>query len=193
MVDGKARWLADPKNDSVKRNGGLERIQLVGLQSQPNHTNALKARDTKMTTTMRAVVLEAPWPPEALQLRDIPVPTPIDGQVLIEVKAFGLYRSELHTRLGPGEGVTFHGCSGRLSRGRSPRPGWASWVRTGGRRAWNATTASSASTTQWPEPSKWTANRSTSMADAAVQMDGRTSNHGVGEFKGQVATQGVMS
>jgi len=60
-----------------------------------------------MTTTMRAVVLDAPGPPEALQIRDLPIPTPIEGQVLIEVKAFGLNRSELHTRLGLGEGVTF--------------------------------------------------------------------------------------
>jgi NADPH:quinone reductase-like Zn-dependent oxidoreductase len=56
---------------------------------------------------MRAVVLDAPGPPEALQIKDLPIPTPIDGQVLIEVKAFGLNRSELHTRLGLGEGVTF--------------------------------------------------------------------------------------
>ena len=60
-----------------------------------------------MTTNMRAVVLDAPGPPEALQIRDLPIPTPADGQVLIEVKAFGLNRSELHTRLGLGEGVTF--------------------------------------------------------------------------------------
>ena len=57
--------------------------------------------------TMRAVVLDAPGPPEALQIRDLPIPMPIDGQVLIQVKAFGLNRSELHTRLGLGEEVTF--------------------------------------------------------------------------------------
>ncbi|MFN8050111.1 MAG: zinc-binding alcohol dehydrogenase family protein [Acidimicrobiales bacterium] len=56
---------------------------------------------------MRAVVLDAPGPPEALQIRDVPVPVPERGQVLIEVKAFGLNRSELHTRLGLAEGVTF--------------------------------------------------------------------------------------
>ncbi|MCU1641425.1 MAG: oxidoreductase [Nocardia sp.] len=57
--------------------------------------------------TMRAVVLDAPGPPEALQLRDLPIPMPEPGQVLIRVKAFGLNRSELHTRLGLAEGVTF--------------------------------------------------------------------------------------
>jgi NADPH2:quinone reductase len=58
-------------------------------------------------TTMRAVVLDAPEPPDALQIRELPVPIPEPGEVLIAVRAFGLNRSELHTRLGLGEGVTF--------------------------------------------------------------------------------------
>lgn len=58
-------------------------------------------------TTMRAVVLDAPGPPEALEVRILPVPAPEAGQVLIKVEAFGLNRSELHTRLGLAEGVTF--------------------------------------------------------------------------------------
>jgi NADPH2:quinone reductase len=60
-----------------------------------------------MTSTMRAIVLDAPGPPEALTIRELPVPEPADGWVLITVKAFGLNRSELHTRLGLAEGVTF--------------------------------------------------------------------------------------
>jgi NADPH2:quinone reductase len=57
---------------------------------------------------MRAVVLDAPGPPEALTIRELPVPTPRPGWVLIRVRAFGLNRSELHTRLGlAGEGVSF--------------------------------------------------------------------------------------
>src|SRR6187455_167431 len=56
---------------------------------------------------MRAVVLDAPGPPEALRIREVPIPEPRPGWVLIEVKAFGLNRSELHTRLGLAEGVTF--------------------------------------------------------------------------------------
>ncbi len=56
---------------------------------------------------MRAVVLDAPGLPEALQIRDRPVPTPQTGQVLIKVRAFGLNRSELHTRLGLSQGVSF--------------------------------------------------------------------------------------
>lgn len=39
---------------------------------------------------MRAVVLDGPGPPEALSIRELPVPTPEQGWVLIEVKAFGL-------------------------------------------------------------------------------------------------------
>ena len=59
------------------------------------------------TETMRAVVLDAPGPPDALVIREIPIPTPAAGDVLIAVKAFGLNRSELHTRLGLAVGVTF--------------------------------------------------------------------------------------
>jgi NADPH:quinone reductase-like Zn-dependent oxidoreductase len=60
-----------------------------------------------MTDTMRAAVLDAPGPPEALQIRELPIPEPRQGWVLIEVKASGLNRSELHTRLGLAQGVTF--------------------------------------------------------------------------------------
>src|SRR3954464_11272561 len=60
-----------------------------------------------MSGTMRAVVLDAPGPPEALRIRELPIPQPRPGWVLIEVRAFGLNRSELHTRLGLADGVTF--------------------------------------------------------------------------------------
>jgi NADPH:quinone reductase-like Zn-dependent oxidoreductase len=60
-----------------------------------------------MTATMRAVVLDAPGPPDALRIRELPVPEPRAGWVLIRVKAFGINRSELHTRLGLAHGVTF--------------------------------------------------------------------------------------
>ncbi len=59
-----------------------------------------------MVDTMRAVVLDAPGPVENLQIRDLPVPEPSPGWVRIKVLAFGLNRSELHTRLGLARGVT---------------------------------------------------------------------------------------
>jgi NADPH:quinone reductase len=60
-----------------------------------------------MTSIMKAVVLDSPGPPEALQIRDLEIPAPRPGEVLIKVEAFGLNRSELHTRLGLAVGVTF--------------------------------------------------------------------------------------
>ena len=62
---------------------------------------------TPIPATMRAVVLDAPGPPDALKIREVPVPIPRPGWTLIRVTAFGLNRSELHTRLGLAEGVTF--------------------------------------------------------------------------------------
>ncbi|GAA4669417.1 alcohol dehydrogenase catalytic domain-containing protein [Frondihabitans cladoniiphilus] len=66
--------------------------------------------DPSIPRTMRAVVLDAPGTeaePGALAIRTLLVPTPEAGWVLIEVKAFGLNRSELHTREGLADGVTF--------------------------------------------------------------------------------------
>lgn len=56
---------------------------------------------------MRAVVLSGPGPVENLAVTELPVPEPPDGWVRIRVRAFGLNRSELHTRLGLAEGVVF--------------------------------------------------------------------------------------
>jgi NADPH2:quinone reductase len=56
---------------------------------------------------VKAVVLDAPGPVEALKLRELPDPVPEPGWVLIEVRAAGLNRSELHTRLGMAEGMIF--------------------------------------------------------------------------------------
>ena len=56
---------------------------------------------------MRAVVLTGPGPVTNLVLTDLPVPEPKPGWVRIAVKAFGINRSELHTRLGLAHGVTF--------------------------------------------------------------------------------------
>src|SRR5947209_12499954 len=69
--------------------------------------SAWRCKPVTMADTMRAIVLDAPGPPNALTIRDLPVPGPAAGWVLIEVKAFGLNRSELHTRQGLAAGVTF--------------------------------------------------------------------------------------
>jgi NADPH:quinone reductase-like Zn-dependent oxidoreductase len=72
---------------------------------------------------MRAIVLDAPGPPEALQIRELAIPVPNPGWVLIRVKAFGLNRSELHTRLGLAEGVTFPRVLGIEATGVVAAPG----------------------------------------------------------------------
>jgi NADPH2:quinone reductase len=77
---------------------------------------------------MRAVVLDAPGPPEALRITDLPMPAVPDGWVRIKVEAFGLNRSELHTRLGLAEGVVFPRvlgieCAGVVDVGADLRPG----------------------------------------------------------------------
>lgn len=56
---------------------------------------------------MRAVVIAEPGPPEVLQVRTAPVPTPQPGEVVIQVKAFGLNRSELHFRQGVASSGSF--------------------------------------------------------------------------------------
>src|SRR2546429_8208619 len=71
-----------------------------------------------MASSMRAVVLSAPGPVENLQIRHLPLPEPEPGWVRIKVEAFGLNRSELHTRLGLAEGVTFPRVPGIEATGR---------------------------------------------------------------------------
>jgi NADPH:quinone reductase-like Zn-dependent oxidoreductase len=56
---------------------------------------------------MRAAIVEQPGGPEVLQIKEISVPSPKPGWVLIRVKAFGLNRSEMYTRQGHSPGVRF--------------------------------------------------------------------------------------
>lgn len=56
---------------------------------------------------MKAAILHDPGPAENLQLVDLPIPEPIDGKVLVKVRAFGLNRSELMTRKGLSPSVNF--------------------------------------------------------------------------------------
>jgi NADPH:quinone reductase-like Zn-dependent oxidoreductase len=57
--------------------------------------------------TMKAAVMYAPGGPEVLKIETRPIPSPLAGQVLIRVKAFGLNRSELFTRQGLSPDVHF--------------------------------------------------------------------------------------
>src|SRR6266446_9952467 len=58
-----------------------------------------------MMTAMKAVVMHEAGEPEVLKIESRPIPTPQNGEVLIQVKAFGLNRSELFTRQGHSPGV----------------------------------------------------------------------------------------
>lgn len=61
-----------------------------------------------MTDTMRAIVVSRAGGPDVLESRDDwPKPPPVEGRVLIRVKAFGLNRGELYTRLGHSPSVSF--------------------------------------------------------------------------------------
>lgn len=56
---------------------------------------------------MKSIVLHAPGGTENFIIEERPIPTPPVGWVLIQIKAFGLNRSELMTRKGLSPSVTF--------------------------------------------------------------------------------------
>lgn len=60
-----------------------------------------------MIGSMTAVVMQAPGGPDVLQPVVRPIPQPDANEVLIQVHAFGLNRSELFTRQGHSPGVRF--------------------------------------------------------------------------------------
>lgn len=60
-----------------------------------------------MAKVMKAYVIEESGGAEKLLLREIPVPSPKPGWVLIRIKAFGLNRSEWFTRRGDSPSVKF--------------------------------------------------------------------------------------
>jgi D-arabinose 1-dehydrogenase-like Zn-dependent alcohol dehydrogenase len=66
----------------VSPHDGLKRTFVRGGQ----HTNQ---------GAMKAIVVHEPGGPEVLQIEERPIPEPRAGWVLIQVKAFGLNRSEL--------------------------------------------------------------------------------------------------
>lgn len=58
------------------------------------------SKESGMQRTMKAIVVESPGGPEVLQIREVPLPEPRTGWVLIAIEAFGLNRAELFTRAG---------------------------------------------------------------------------------------------
>jgi NADPH:quinone reductase-like Zn-dependent oxidoreductase len=78
---------------------------------------------------MKAVQLDGPGPPEALHVRDLPVPVPPQGWVRIRVEAFGLNRSELHLRLGFATHATFPRVPGIECAGTIEDPTTTSFAR----------------------------------------------------------------
>jgi len=79
---------------------------------------------------MRVVQLDGPGPPEALHLRDLPIPEPRAGWVRIRIEAFGVNRSDLYLRQGHAEDAVFPRvpgleCAGIVDAapGTSLRPG----------------------------------------------------------------------
>jgi NADPH:quinone reductase-like Zn-dependent oxidoreductase len=61
----------------------------------------------EIPTTMRAAVCVRAGGPEALEIRELPVPAVRDGWSLVQVQGAGLNRSELRTRQGHSPSVTF--------------------------------------------------------------------------------------
>ncbi len=58
-------------------------------------------------TTMKAAVIREAGDPDVLKIETLPIPQPTAGWVLIQVKAFGINRSELFTRQGLSPNVKF--------------------------------------------------------------------------------------
>jgi len=87
---------------------------------------------------MRAIVITEPGGPEVLRIRELPVPVPAEGEVLIRVKAFGVNHAETYMRKGEwpeaapvsgieAVGTVAHDPAGALSKGTSVVTimGWA--------------------------------------------------------------------
>lgn len=78
---------------------------------------------------MKAIQLDAPGPPEALQLRELPLPEVAQDWVRIRVEAFGLNRSELHLRLGYATNAKFPIVPGIECVGTIDDPGTSTFVK----------------------------------------------------------------
>lgn len=84
---------------------------------------------TDRPATMRAMTFDRPGPPDAFELTEHPVPTPLPGQVAVDVVAAGVNRSDVMERGGgfyPARGRTLVGleCSGYISELGAGVTGW---------------------------------------------------------------------
>ena len=83
-------------------------ILLFPRHFHPHPHSQSKKMATPAARTMRAAVLHTPGLTAKFTLEPSwPVPVPQPGQVLIRVKAFGINRSELFTRLGYSPGIVY--------------------------------------------------------------------------------------
>jgi NADPH:quinone reductase-like Zn-dependent oxidoreductase len=78
---------------------------------------------------MKAIQLDAPGPPDALHVRNLPLPEPPDGWVRIRVEAFGINRSELHLRQGVATNATFPRVPGIECAGTIDDPAGSAFAR----------------------------------------------------------------
>jgi NADPH:quinone reductase-like Zn-dependent oxidoreductase len=72
-----------------------------------NFASASRNLTSEIMTTMKAAVIYTAGGPSVLKLEQRPIPVPQTGEVLIQIKAFGLNRSELFTRQGHSPSVKF--------------------------------------------------------------------------------------
>jgi NADPH2:quinone reductase len=70
------------------------------IESPPLPTAPAVVREQAGGPTMRAIVLEKFGGLDSLVYTDIPKPLPIDGEVVIAVKGFGINHAEIHMRRG---------------------------------------------------------------------------------------------
>lgn len=106
-ITGSSNGLSRPSNNASRSYSRHLFIQHTHLRQDSIAKKPLITTATKMTPTMRAAVIHKAGGPEALQLEDVPIPTPKDNEVLIHTRAFGLNRSEMFTRQGQSPSVQF--------------------------------------------------------------------------------------
>lgn len=86
---------------------------------------------TPAPDTMRAIVLDGPGAPEALRIREVPLPLPRAGEVLLRVESFGINRSEQHFRTGLAASGSFPRIPGIEATGVIAAAGEGTQVRVG--------------------------------------------------------------